>query len=139
MTDNNYKIDNADRHIYLYAKGHYKRSENILDDLRVIVGERAGVPSDCVSLPGIFIFLENIASKIYDREYGKGTGRAISRYNDTIMLTSVSDSNMTQITETLINALLSVIAQSKMVCAEWKIDLGEPSSGILPVNNKESK
>jgi hypothetical protein len=31
----------CNRHIYLYAKGHYKRN-NILDDLRILTGERCG-------------------------------------------------------------------------------------------------
>ena len=33
---------NPNTHIYLYAKGHYKKSTNIIKDLRLIMTERCG-------------------------------------------------------------------------------------------------
>lgn len=39
-------MKNADSHIYLYAKGHYERSPDILQDLKVLVGQRCGIETE---------------------------------------------------------------------------------------------
>jgi len=46
------EIMNLDRHIYLYAKGHYKR-EDTIEDMRKLVGVRCGIDSECISIADI--------------------------------------------------------------------------------------
>jgi hypothetical protein len=37
---------NCNTHIYLYAKGHYKRND-VIEDLRILVAERCGQYNEC--------------------------------------------------------------------------------------------
>lgn len=50
-------MKNLDSHIFLYAKGHYERSD-VIKDLKVIVGQRCGIePEDITTTDVIEVVL----------------------------------------------------------------------------------
>jgi len=63
---NNYnklKELNDVRHLYLYAKGYYKKSDNIINDLKVICGRITGKYPEHVDVYNIIYWLTKEAYK----------------------------------------------------------------------------
>jgi len=52
----------SDSHVYLYAKGWYKKND-VIDDLKTILGERSGVEPRHIRKSDIIIVLSNIVWK----------------------------------------------------------------------------
>lgn len=57
---NDSKEINVDTHIYLYAKYHYQVSGDIIDDLKVIIGERCCIDSEHVTKRNIIDVLVSV-------------------------------------------------------------------------------
>jgi len=45
-------MKNCDSHVYLYAKGHYKKT-NVIEDLKIIYGKRNGIEPEFITLADI--------------------------------------------------------------------------------------
>jgi hypothetical protein len=59
-------MKNANSHVYLYAKNHYKRSDNIIDDLKRIYADRnlgSVEQAEHISISNIISCLLNLAFK----------------------------------------------------------------------------
>jgi hypothetical protein len=53
-------VINVDSHIYLYAKGWYKKT-NVIEDLKVLYGKRNGIDSEYISVNHILCCLTKLA------------------------------------------------------------------------------
>ena len=60
IKENKMMMDNL-RHFYLYAKGHYKRSEHIFDDLKKILERYSSVNEKYISKEDVLGVLNDIA------------------------------------------------------------------------------
>ena len=56
-------MNKADRHIYLYAKGHYQKGD-LIEDLKRIVGERSSVLPEYITIQDIIVVLVSITYSV---------------------------------------------------------------------------
>lgn len=59
---------NKHRHWFLYAKGHYKKNENILEDLKKIHSNHFCIDADYISKQNIAEFLIKLVEPIIDEK-----------------------------------------------------------------------
>jgi hypothetical protein len=111
--------DQSDRHIYLYAKYWYQRT-NILDDLRKIVSVRCAFPLEHTTKRDVEEILLDIVYDIFERE-------GFSRYGFTQFIRDCGKNSV-------IDTCLSFIAVSEM--STFEIDLGKPDPNVLPFKSK---
>ena len=124
---------NHNTHIYLYAKGHYQKSD-VCDDLKIIIGKRSMIPSQFISLSDIGMILldlvfkhiqESCNSKYYFLEF-------MSKMNpdNYWKVSTIVDSD--DYHHVLFKNCLSFLRQVEVK----DLDLGQADSSILPL--KES-
>ena len=107
------------RHLYLYAKGHYKRRFKI-DDLKIIVGVISWVYPEFITEEDIQIWLLKEVYKYLHTE--DDFIRFLS--DDTVLYK-----------RDLIDKCLSVLKFKKVSDIDLEI-LGEPDPNILPLNER---
>ena len=122
---------NSYSHYYLYAKGWYKKSDDIIDDLKKIYSKIYGIEEKYVEVGHIISLLAKLAYKHIKKEY---------QFFDFIdYLNPNSFANKLYKTEyefnkNLINACLKIIAFTQI--GEWEGYLEEADENILPLNKK---
>jgi len=125
--------ENPDTHIYLYAKGWYEQSNNVIDDLKVILGHRSGLGKEAISRENIVMVLLDIT---YDRL--QDTDNVKDQF-----ITFVSDLNPSinwihggnrhdDFYTILINRCLSVLR----ACVVIGLNIGKPDPNILLLTTK---
>jgi hypothetical protein len=112
------EYDCCDRHLYLYAKEWYKKSDDILQDLKIIVGERSGLYPEHITENDILIVLSELVWK-HLKNY---TWSAFYQF-----LFDCRDRGF-------IPAFLTVLDLTKK--SKIGFDLGEPDYNILPKPDK---
>jgi hypothetical protein len=110
--------NDCDRHVYLYAKHHYEKSDDIVADLQKIIGERNCIDPKDVHLSEIYEVLLSISYDVLMRE------KRLLKYQ---LIDFVTDCN----NRGIILACLRVIQNS--LIAPMDIDLGEADPNILPI------
>jgi hypothetical protein len=108
--------DNADRHIYLYAKGWYETTDPI-DDLKTILAKRSNLKKEWVSLSDIQGKLIDIVFDVFEKE---GLNRSWFR-------SFVVDCSK----EDIVTACIAVIQNSRT--RAFGVDLGDPDPNVLPI------
>lgn len=121
----------SDRHIFLYAKGHYKITDQI-EDMKTIIGERCGWDISQVSLNDINSILIGIAWEYIngDHEFAK----FINNLNPNNIWRHDSEKQY-DFDRILISNSLSVLRFQKVKDIPFK--LGKPDPSILPLKEKE--
>ena len=128
---------NHDSHIYLYAKGHYQKTDTI-EDLKVILGHRSGTPADCISRKDIMDVLCKI---VWEHLYNNSTfdnptmfQKVIERINPTFDILPYPKQASTL--ERTIKALLSILLNLKVRDDKGNtlIELDRADYTILPCN-----
>lgn len=117
------------RHIYLYAKGHYRR-EGILTDLRIIVGRGVACEPQHISNTDILDVVYEVVSP-----YLTDTVRSMSFLTVLWNLLDVSRSkDRPLIVEDIVAELLSILSVIRVRGADGKefIKLGAPDYTLLP-------
>ena len=56
-------MNKSDEHIYLYAKGWYKKSDNVMDDLKTLISYRSGIDGLHITKGDVFTVLLGITYK----------------------------------------------------------------------------
>ena len=107
------KMNNADRHIYLYAKGWYERN-NKLEDMKIIIGERSGLLPEWVSKLDIETVLIHL------------TWKHIQKGGEYLFSSFVAHC----INDNIVIACLSILAIQNI--ADIGFDLGQPDYNLLP-------
>ena len=132
-------IDQADRHVYLYAKGHYKCT-NKIKDLQRIFSVRNGIGPEFISAANIANMLLSMAYPYIESKH---------QWEDFIFSLRPSNRwkywiespNEYDFEEAVIGKCLSILAMTTVFDTESKkiiMDLGEPDSSILPLKNANS-
>jgi len=122
-------FDQADRHIFLYAKGHYAHSD-VITDLKILIGRRNALEPKYVSVNDIMTVLLEITLPHVNKSQMKNfimdlaPGRKFLFYNG----------DKYSFNESVIHQCLCVLALTK-VCDHGNIlmDLGDPDPSILPL------
>ena len=118
--------ENSYRHIYLYAKKHYKISNN-WEDLRKIIGQRSGIGFEHITNEDVLRMLCEIAYKHIN------TSQQFLEFVSGILPTSIfylSSKNEYNINDAILNKLLSIISLTKVTFIDG--NLGKPDFDILP-------
>lgn len=111
------------RHFILYAKGHYARSSNCMDDLRTIQADYSGVRTEYLSDGMVYSMISDIFLKYCPQ-------RRVAEIFDEMFrwLRSVSRKDMVQ----LMLGKLSVVPVMKD--GEKILHLGDPDPQVLPLS-----
>jgi len=121
MFEHNYNTYNENhRHIYLYAKGWYKKTDTI-DDLKVIIGDMCALLPEHVDIGGIKSILIGIVYEIFQREN---------------LYKSKLEAFILDCESSVIGACLSVIRMARARSPHINIDFGEPDYNLLPKSLK---
>ncbi len=116
------------RHIMLYAKGHYLRSEDLMADMKLLVAERSAMSPENVRDRDIFRTVCDLAIPLLlasgnpKHQIEKLLGNVLKE----------ADIDATLSVSSIISALLSFLAGVKT--REVIIDLGKPDYSILPAS-----
>lgn len=105
---------NEDTHIYLYAKGHYAKTD-VVKDLRIILGKRCAISPEYISNSDILLTLSQILYPLIQNEY---------HFAD-IVRELVNCKSF----ESSVRAILSKIA----LCRTVGLDIGSADPNILPL------
>jgi hypothetical protein len=116
-----------DRHIYLYAKNWYKRTD-LIEDLKKLLSVRSGIPQEYISTENIVHVLSNITSNYI------GTPDKAERFIDDLhhryTFNKYFINEESSFEETLITTMLSILAFLEV--KDIPFELGEPDYNILP-------
>jgi hypothetical protein len=118
-------VSEYDRHIFLYAKGHYEENDTI-EDLKVILGNRANIDPRYININDIFIVLNSIVYEFLNE----------TRFFE--MITDIRRNiNLYKIDTELaiIIAFLKILRFQKI--SNIPISLGTADSKILPIKKKK--
>lgn len=110
---------NKEFHLVLYAKGWYERSENKLDDLKVICGNIASYDAEYVSEKDIVYWLQDCSYSWFAKNP--------NRYYELIESWRKG--------ENIIDSLLSFIRI--MPVDAFSFEIGNPDASILPLHKTE--
>jgi hypothetical protein len=127
-------IINPNTHIYLYAKGHYQKTDNVIDDLKLIISNRNKIPIEHISK----IYVINILLKItYFHISNKFN--SISLFSDFVISLAPENhwkisSKKLEIHEAIIYKCLSILRSVKVV--DMPDTLGNPDPDILPLRRE---
>lgn len=125
------------RHVYLYAKGYYEQG-NIWDDLRAIISERSGIPSQYVSEEDIVVVLSEIAWPLMNFDgflsfindiRPENTWYIGYTHKDTIIMGDDAPRREYNTLEAIVRKLLKIIRWAKVL----NINLGSPDETLLPI------
>lgn len=137
LTNSTTAIDlepDVNRHVYLYAKYHYRRTD-FLEDLRLIFARRNAIePRYVYDGPIVGMVLEIVYPHIRgEHQWGEIIGRIleIQPWETTVDPVSLHD-----LFNRTLGALLGVLSMVKVLDEGRKIlELGEPDPGLLPLND----
>lgn len=119
-----------DRHIFLYAKGHYKRND-LIKDMKKIIEKRNGIDVEYITCNDIIDNLSNIAWNYINTEYQfLGFINDINPVNN-----SIFTSTPYNFEESIISKCLSILKFQKVV--DIPFELGKPDPDILPLSKKD--
>jgi len=121
------------RHIWLYAKGHYARSGDLLSDLKVLVGHHSAIKPEHVTEGDILIVMCEIAHPYLM------TGNAESKLREFLAnLIRISQEKKTPLSVAdVANRLLVALSLVRTrYGGEEVIKLGEPDYNLLPAPAK---
>jgi len=123
-------MDQADRHIYLYAKGHYQKSD-MVEDMKVLLCERSG--SKHITTEDIIIVLSSLVYPYIENQYRFRHFLAdLDPESYWKWQCDISDQYTFQ--KALISKCLAVLSMVKVMEGKKVImDLGNPDSGVLPI------
>ena len=121
-------MDESYRHVWLYAKNWYKRSGDIIGDLKRILGERYNIPPEYLLICDIIEELLSVVHPIILNSKYKFREFAIDLRSCNRWQYGAEGESFDLV---LIKKCLSIIK-----CAKVKgiIELGEPDPSILPLN-----
>lgn len=122
------EILNADSHVYLYAKGWYKRSKNSFDDLRKIYAVRNGCDEKYISNKDI---LEMVAELTF--QYIKDEHKFGNFITDIFKNPYCRYKGITSMRKVLNNLLGILSIVQIMTTYKILIALDKPDSTILPL------
>ncbi len=139
MAENNQnqvlKLEGFDRHIVLYAKNHYKRSDDAIDDLKTIVAHVSGSDKKHI---GIFDIYENVIETFLElSKLDWEVGRADIFWKD-IWKSQWCRRSLQNKLEMSIEEFIKYIVFSfiqlvpVMHGGQLVLDIGEPDYNILP-------
>ena len=115
-------VERTFRHFYLYAKNWYIKTDNVIEDLKHIVGYRSGIDAEYITTEDVIRVL-TMATKIHaDFE-----GFIIDLFNNQRFY---PDNDMNT---NLVNAMLSILFCVK--ASEMPFEIGKPDPKILPLND----
>ncbi len=124
----------SDRHIFLYAKGHYQEG-NQIEDMKRIIEDRNAISLKYISIGNITSLLIKLAWNYINREtefYDFISDLHPSNTWKHRRLTSINEYNFD---ESLIGKCLSVLSFQKI--KDIPFELGKPDPNILPLKEKE--
>uniref|UniRef100_A0A6M3JIW0 Uncharacterized protein n=1 Tax=viral metagenome TaxID=1070528 RepID=A0A6M3JIW0_9ZZZZ len=131
--------DNFDRHIFLYAKGHYERTD-MIKDLRIILGKRSGIEAIYINEDDIAYVLTKMVWRYINHEdefinflFDLNPNNTWKYGYVTNLHSPISDKNYVY-REALISKCLSVLRFQKVINIPF--DLGKADSNILPLNKE---
>lgn len=128
------QIKNVDTHVIRYAKGHYQRSEDVMDDLRKVYAVRNGVDLEHISDKDIMAMLSHLAFNIVVKDY------------DCFMFSTLVESffippglifpeQVTSMVNVVHRLLLIIRFTTVIERGKEIIPLDPPDPGILPLTN----
>ena len=131
---------NYDRHIFLYAKGHYQISDQT-EDMKKIIGERAGIEPNYIGSNDILQVLINIAWN-YINTHGQFIDfindlNPINAWKHGYLATASKEQSISDFNRTLISKCLSVLRFQKVT--DIPFELGKADPTILPLNQEYIK
>ncbi len=126
-------MDTYDRHIFLYAKGHYKANDQT-EDMKIIIGNRSCIKPEHIPEKDIFLVLLPIVYNYIqnDRQFID----FISDLNPNNSLRNLfpNKHNLYDFNKELLSKCLSVLRFQNI--KDIPFDLGEADSNILPLKEK---
>lgn len=123
-------MKNSYSHIYLYAKGHYVKTDSV-EDMKVILGHRSGLGADVIRLIDIVRVLTEVAWK---HMTGHKFGEFVERLNPELDFPfRKDDSPAVRTIQACLNSIMMV--QVKDIDGNTIFELDEPDSNILPLSN----
>lgn len=127
-------MDKSHRHIFLYAKRHYKQ-EDQTEDLKIILGHRSNIDPEYISLADIISILIKLVWDYINSE---------SQFIEFVLDVHLNnlwkfdhEYSEYDFDRALINKCLSVLSFQKI--KDIPFDLGEPDPSILPLKSREIK
>jgi|AntAceMinimDraft_18_1070375.scaffolds.fasta_scaffold161098_2 hypothetical protein len=132
------KMKNADSHIFLYAKHHYKATDTI-EDLKKIISVRSMIPVEYINKENILSVLSTIAYPYINKEWGfQNFMEDILPQNAWKTGGSIEREKNQDFELNIIRKLLSVISLITVNGENGNIliELDEPDSSILPLRDK---
>jgi len=131
-------IDQADRHIYLYAKGHYKHTDTI-KDLQQIFSARNGIDSEYIRTKDmarvlLSIVYPHIESKHQFIEF------ILALHPNEFWKCWLESPKQHDFFEAVIGKCMSILAMTTVFDIESGktiMNLGEPDPTILPLKREE--
>lgn len=131
------------RHYYLYAKGHYHRSENIFDDLKQIHSQWCAVSAEhledeCIVVKLLEMTYTHIAACSDDRMFiefvsdihPRNTWKAGSKLADRATSWETEEGYWLRVARKCLS-MLSITSRD-----QWPFDLGEADAKVLPLRKK---
>ena len=128
-------MNKADRHIYLYAKGHYQKGD-LIEDLKRIVGERSSVLPEYITIQDIIVVLVSITySVMVTKNHFKDSIMDLILSLDPSEFWKISSLSDYDFSTALILKCLSIIKWTDVVRGEVILmDLGYADSNLLPLH-----
>lgn len=127
-------MKNANSHIVLYAKGHYKRS-NMMDDLKILVANRSGLEPDQIFDTTVFDVIYNIAYPFLTQSFLRSV--ILDSFGDNNSKFYIEGNDQTSLAQ-IIERLLVIISMIGVLDDDGNTiyELDEPDYSILPKPKK---
>jgi hypothetical protein len=130
-----------DRHFYLYAKYHYRRSFNRMADLRVMWAKRCALPIDIVEDEFI---VEHLLSMVYKHLDTERKFLELFKYASPDQCWKVgyhTTKLLYNYTEALAHACLSILGDTRVLSDDGIIlmQLGEADPDVLPLSDERKR
>lgn len=125
------KLTHSEKQFIKYTKGHFARSENRIDDIKLIVAKAYALPEDDVALYSVIHFVTQLFDRLMQHGYISTEGKTPLKY----MLDYIYKDNLQRDDETLFYFMYYRIQN---VAVEG-LELGEADSSYLnPHRNMKS-
>jgi len=112
-------MENPYTHFYLYARGWYKKSENVVDDLKVLAGHYSGIMPKYITMTDIMFHLTHLAFIEVNR-----SGNPEYFFHRLVLQAGSENS---------IQACLNLLRYVEVT----ELNIGKPDYSILPKNETE--
>lgn len=122
---------NPNTHIILYAKNWYQKG-NLIDDLRILVGNKCGIEPSCIVINDIISVLLKITIRqilVNGKDYEDMFGFVLALHPDNRWQVGGHQDESFEVS--IIRNCLSVLRLTKTVKIQ---NLGAPDPSILPLN-----